>query len=131
MMLATLIKAVAAYGDHTCRNGLVSKVQLLQRSVIQRTSLSFRQGEFKAADRGGLLFLCNNSDQKKRLALIVGHLNLQFLARLEFAIYLLEQLSSGEGRFTPSCGVIRQFSALGVVTLAMMVDVEKISRHEK
>src|SRR4051812_34805185 len=83
----------------------------------------------RAANRARLLFLCRDSDQVNRFALLIGHLQLPFLARLEFAIDVLEQLSCNEGRFAPGGAGVWQFFALGVVSPALVIDIEKVSRH--
>ena len=76
-----------------------------------------------------LLFLCSHADQVERLALFVSYLKLPFLARPEAAIEILKQLSGYEGRLMPSGVRVRQVHALGITSLALMMDVEKVSRH--
>jgi hypothetical protein len=82
-----------------------------------------------ASDSATSFFLCKDADCVEGLSLFVRDLQLPFLARLEFAINVPEQLTGYDRGLMPSRLVVRQLLALDIDALVLVANVEKVSRH--
>jgi hypothetical protein len=74
--------------------------------------------------------LCDDADQVNSLLPLVRDFQLPLLARLKPAIEVLEQLSGDDRGLAPCRIFIGQFLTDQILPPALMVDVEKVSRHE-